>query len=109
MSSQGYTPDPLSEDDLRKLLLEAIQKSPDYSNPESYHALFDHLERGLSTDDIIHALEGVWSVARKKFNKDEWQWKYEIDATSIEGEPITVIVAVDSVNRDFTIITRWRE
>ena len=110
MSSQGHVPDSLGEVALRKLLLEAIQKAPDYGNPESYHALFDHLERGLSTDDVIHALESQWNIARlPAFNRQEWQWKYEIDSHSIDGEPMTIIVAVDTANREFTIVTRWRD
>jgi hypothetical protein len=112
MSSQGFIPDSLNKDALRKLLLGAIQEEeiPDYENPESFHALFGHLERGLSTDDVIYALEGEWEIAgTPKFNKVEWQWKYEIVAQAIDGGAITILVAVDTANREFTIITRWRE
>ena len=58
MSSTGFIPKPLSAAELKKLVLEALEKAPDEHNPETFHALFDHLERGLSTDDVIHALEG---------------------------------------------------
>jgi hypothetical protein len=108
MSSEGFIPDPLSDDELRALILDALEKAPDDHNPETFHALFDHLERDLSTDDIIHALEDKWTVARKAFNRDEWQWKYEIDGMSIDGDPITLIVAVDTVCREFAVVTRWR-
>lgn len=109
MSSEGYIPPAKSAPELRQLVLEAIQKTPDYRNPETFHALYDHLERGLSTDDVIHALEGNWEIARSNFNKDEWQWKYEIDSESIDGDKITIVIAVDSSRKEFTVITRWRD
>jgi hypothetical protein len=109
MSSEGFIPEPLRADELKKLVLEALEKAPDDHNPETFHALFDHLERGLSTDDVIHALEGNWIVAKHVFNRNEWQYKYEIDGHSIDGEPITIIIAVDTLQREFTVITRWRD
>jgi hypothetical protein len=109
MSSSGFIPNPLSAEELRKLVLEALEKAPDDHNPETFHALFDHLERGLSTDDVIHALEGEWTIARQVFNPEQWQYKYEIDGFSIDEEPITMIIAVDSLHREFTVVTRWRD
>ena len=109
MSSTGFIPKPLSADELRKLVLEALEKAPDDHNLETFHALFDHLERGLSTDDVIHALEGEWTIARHNFNRDEWQHKYEIDGFSIDEEPITIIIAVDTAHKEFTVVTRWRD
>jgi len=108
MSSKGFVPAPLSARQLRKLVLEAIQSLT--RNPETYHALFDHLERGLSTDDVIHVLESQWEFGRPpKFNPDEWQWKYEIHGESVDGAPITVIIAVDTIRKEFEVITRWRD
>jgi hypothetical protein len=105
MSSEGHVPQPLSPAELRKLVLDAVEDNP---NPETYHALYDHPERGITTDDVIYALEGEWTIARRSFNRDEWQWKYEIDGYTIDEEPITIIIAVDTANRDFTVVTRWR-
>ena len=105
MSSEGYVPNPLSPAELKKLVLGAIQDNP---NPETYHALYDHPERGITTDDVIHALEGEWTIARRSFNESQWQWKYEIDGTTIDGEPITIIIAVDSRHREFVVVTRWK-
>lgn len=107
MSSTGFIPKPLTAPELKKLVLEALETAPE-DNPETFHALFDHLERGLSTDDVIHALEGNWTIARSSFNREEWQYKYEIDGFSIDQEPITVIIAVDTLRREFTVVTRWR-
>ena len=105
MSSEGHVPHPLSLSELRTLVLDAIQNTP---NPETYHALYDHPERGITSDDVIHALEGEWTIARRSFNRDEWQWKYEIAGFTIDEDPITIIIAVDTADRHFTVVTRWR-
>lgn len=108
MSTAGYIPPQLGEEELRKLLSEALDDAPEL-NPETYHARFDHLERGLSVDDVIHGLERPWRFERApRFNRQEWQWKYRIATESIEGEPLVIIVAVDTVNRSFEVITRWK-
>lgn len=108
MSTAGYIPSHLGEAELRLLLLEALDNAPD-ADPETYHARFDHLERGLSVDDVIHGIERPWTLERSpEFNKDEWQWKYRIATESIDGDPMVIIVAVDTVNRSFQVITRWR-
>jgi hypothetical protein len=108
MSIAGYIPSHLGEEDLRHLISEALDHAPD-SNPETFHARFDHLERGLSVDDVIHGLERPWVYERPpEFNRDEWQWKYMIATESIDGDSIVIIVAVDTANRSFQVITRWR-
>lgn len=92
----------------RRLLLDAIEKSPGVANPETYHARFDHLERGLTTDDVIHGIEGSWHYEKRPiFNESHWQWKYQLAAKTIDDEDLTIIVAVDTANRTFEVITRW--
>lgn len=109
MSTRGYIPEHLSATALKKLLLEALGDVPNWSSPETFHALFDHLERGLSTDDIIHGIEREWTFERPpKFDHDHWQWRYYLAAESVDGDPITIVVAVNSRDREFVIVTRWR-
>ena len=108
MHTEGTVPDPLTEDELKELVREAIDNAEDTDNPESYHALYAHLERGLQTDDVIHGLERDWHFQRSpRFNRDEWQWKYYILTESIDGDAITIVIAVDSLRREFEVITRW--
>jgi hypothetical protein len=106
----GTKPPSLTEEQLKKLLLEAIDNTDDADNPETFHALFDHPERGLDTNDTIHGLERNWKFERPPFfNRDFWQWKYYIDTQSVGGDAITIIVAVDTLRREFEVITRWRQ
>ena len=106
-------PPPLSEEQLRKLVLEAIDDAADHDNPETYHARtyharYDHPERGLQIDDVLHGLEMDWQFERPPyFNKKFWQWKYYIDTENIDGRRITIIIAVDTQDRSFEVITRW--
>jgi hypothetical protein len=106
----GIQPPSFSRDQLRKLLLEAIDNAEDADNPETFHALFDHPERGLDTNDTIHGLQREWKFERPpSFNRDFWQWKYFIDSESVGGDAITIVVAVDTARREFEVITRWRQ
>jgi len=106
----GIKPPSLTEQELKKLLLEAIENAADTDNPETFHALFDHPERGLDTNDTIHGLEREWKFERPPvFNPKFWQWKYYIDTESVGRDAITVTVAVDTLRREFEVITRWRQ
>ena len=108
MTSQGKRPPALSKEELKKLILGALNSSPD-SNPETFHARFHHLERGLQVDDVIHGLQREWEFgAAPSFNEDHWQWHYEVATQSVDGDSITIIVAVDTFNRSFEVITRWK-
>ena len=110
VQEEGKIPPSLTEAQLKKLIQEAIDENADTSNPETFHALFDHPERGLHTNDVIHGLEREWRFDRPpQFNKKEWQWKYYIDTESVDGDGITITIAVDSVRKEFEVITRWRQ
>lgn len=98
----------MSEAELRTLVLEALDRVPGPGDLETYHARFDHLERGISIDDVIYGLERAWKYERRpEFNETEWQWKYRIATESIDGDKLTIIIAVDTANRSFEVITRW--
>jgi hypothetical protein len=62
MSTQGYIPPELSEADLKRLLLQALDDAPGWKSNETFHARFDHLERGITMDDVIHGIERAWSL-----------------------------------------------
>jgi hypothetical protein len=108
MSTYGYRPACLDEGDLRALVLEALAGTSGPERLETYHARFGHLERGISIDDVIHGLERPWTFERPpEFNESEWQWKYRIATETIDGDHLTIIIAVDTASRSFEVITRW--
>ena len=108
MSSEVYRPPYLTESDLKALVLEALNHVPGQRNLETFHARFHHLERGLSVDDVIHGLEREWTYERPpEFNETEWQWKYRLSTETVDGDPLTIILAVDTESRSFEVITRW--
>jgi len=108
-SENEFIPEPLTEEQLRRLLTEAIDRLEDFTNPETFHAIFGHVDRGIQTDDVLFGLERPWHFERPPvFNKKEWQWKYRLATQSIDGDAITIIVAVDSPRGEFWIVTRWR-
>jgi hypothetical protein len=110
MSGSGTIPNPLRCPELKKLLMYALEDAPETRNPETFHARFDHLERGLQMDDVVFGIETEWKACRPLgFNKRHWQWKYEISTESADEVPLTIIVAVDTANRSFEVITRWTE
>jgi hypothetical protein len=108
VQEQGIIPPSLTADKLKELILEAINDGS--GNPETYHALYGHVDRGLHTNDVIHGLEREWAFQRPPaFNKTFWQWKYYLDTESVGGDPILIIIAVDTIRREFEVITRWRQ
>jgi hypothetical protein len=107
MSTEGYRPPSKTEAELAAILRDALDSAPGPQN-ETFHARFDHPERGISLDDVIHGLMRPWHYERPpEFNEKEWQWKYRLATVNIEGEPLTIIIAVDTANRRFDVITRW--
>lgn len=109
-SPKGVRPKALKTDDLRKLLSEIIKSGTyEFQEPESLHARFDHLERKIDTNDVLFGLQQEFKIRNTEFNEDEWQWKYEIATKDVEGDPITAIVAVDTRNKLFEVVTRWRD
>jgi hypothetical protein len=108
MSTKGYRPPYLTEVQLRALVRQAFDDAPGQAN-ETYHARYDHPERGLSLADVIYGLERDWQYERQpEFNEDQWQWKYRIATESVDGDELTIIIAVDSANRTFEVVTRWK-
>ncbi len=105
---QEFQPPSLSEAELRSLLIQALEDAPGWKSQETFHARFHHLERGIDINDVIHAIQGSWKFERPPiFNEKEWQWKYRIAAQSLDEESLTIIVAVDTANRTFEVVTRW--
>src|ERR1041385_415407 len=106
----GVIPEPLSKEQLKKLVVDAINATTYHEILESYHALYGHMDRGILTSDVIHGLQRDWKFERNPhFDRDNWQWKYYIDTETVDGAPITIVIAVDILRKEFRTVTRWRE
>lgn len=101
----GRRPKALDAKELRKVLSEAIESG---SYVETIHARFDHPERPIDLNDVLYGLGRLgWKLKERKFDEDFWNWEYEIQTETVEGEQLTVIVAVDPRNKSFEVLTRW--
>jgi hypothetical protein len=85
MTSQGKKPKPLKSLEVRKALLEALEKEGSYCEaPLSLHARFDHLERKIDFNDVLFGLKHEWrSCKATEFDTENWQWKYRIETQDI--------------------------
>jgi|SRR6266404_110430 len=109
-SEAAHKPQPLSEAEVRRVVLEALSQSGYYIESFSFHARFDHPERHLSIDDVIFGLKSTWRGCKaEEFNDDEWQWKYLVKTHDIEGNRLIVPIALDPRNKRFTVITAFYE
>jgi hypothetical protein len=110
VQEQGVIPDPLTEEQLRKLILDAMNASTYAETLETHHALYGHMDRDITHGDVIHGLQGPWQFERPpQFNNGHWQWKYYIATETVDGDAITIIIGVDSWRREFRVVTRWPE
>jgi len=110
VQERGVVPRPLTEEELRKLVLDAMNASSYAETLETYHALYGHIDRGITHGDVIHGLEHSWRFERQpQFNHEHWQWKYYVATETVDGDAITIVIAVDSWRREFVVVTRWPE
>lgn len=107
--NEGAQTAPLTCDQIRSIILATLAGDEPTGGRETFHARFDHIERGISIDDVIFGLEQVWKSCRpERFDANEWQWRYKIETDTVDGDPLVLIVAVDSASKRFTVITRWK-
>ncbi len=105
----GTPPGSLSREELRSIVLAALAGDEPTGGRETFHARFDHPERGISIDDVVFGLEQEWKSCRaERFDSKEWQWRYRIETETIDGDPLVLIVAVDSASKSFMVVTRWK-
>jgi hypothetical protein len=91
-------------------LLDAIKAGLYCGYEETIHARFDHAERKIDLNDILFGLKrSDWRLKHPpEFSNEFWQWKYTIKTQDVEGDPIVVVIAVDTRGKSFEVITRWR-
>jgi hypothetical protein len=106
MTSNEKIPAPLDAKRLRELIIDALTHEKVVLR---FHARFDHWERRISVDDVLFGLRTKWKSCRpSRFNKEEWQWTYEIVTSDSDDRELTVIAAVDTRNKRVDVVTRYQ-
>jgi hypothetical protein len=106
MSTRGKKPPPLGEKALRRFVWRVLSKG---LYRESFHAKYEHPERGITTDDVIHGLErDDWIIAKKpNWDDEHGNWEYLIRTTDLDGKELHVKIAVFPAAGRLKVITRW--
>ena len=97
---------PLAGNALRELIRVALEKG---YYTESLHSANDHPERNISPDYIIHGLErSDWELAKDPNWDDEHaSYEYLIRTADIEGEELTIKLAIYPEEKRIKVITAW--
>jgi hypothetical protein len=97
---------PLTGNALRELIRAALEKG---YYTESLHSANDHPERNISPDDIIHGLEqSNWELRRDpNWDDEHTSYEYLIRTVDIEGEELTIKLAIYPEEKRIKVITAW--
>jgi hypothetical protein len=77
---------------------------------ESYHSSKDRAYRNISDDDIQVCLMGQFRLAAVEVGQDRRGracWKYEISGRDIEGEALSLVIAVNKETQKITVVTKF--
>lgn len=76
---------------------------------ESFHARFEHREREVTTNDVVHGLRRRdWVLARPPdWDEEHRNWEYLIKSRDADDRELHLKVAVFPMERRFIVVTRW--
>jgi hypothetical protein len=75
---------------------------------EAKHSAVDRAYRDISQDDILSMLEGKWVLSTIPDWDDEHRnWEYLLAGTDIEGDPLSLKIAVNEEMQRIDIITKF--
>jgi len=104
-ASSGSRPQPLAGEALRQAVTRIVLYG---TFRESAHSAFERSYRNVSHDDMLHMLEGTWTLAKKpSWDEKHYNWKYELVGQDIEGDELTLVVALNTEEQMITIITKY--
>lgn len=73
---------------------------------ESKHSSQDRAYRNVSDDDMVHMLEGAWTLDNAEWDGEHRNWKYTLTGADIEGDALTLVIAVNVEFNRIEIITK---
>jgi hypothetical protein len=75
---------------------------------ESAHSADDRSYRNVSHDDMLHMLEGQWTLAAQpEWDEARHNWKYKLKGQDIDGDELVLLVALNVEEQMITIITKF--
>jgi hypothetical protein len=104
-ASSSERPSSLAEPELRVTISRIVHYGTVW---QTRHAGHDRSYRNVSDDDIQHMLVGPWVLERMPEWSDEHRnWKYRLRGADIEGDELTLIVAVNTEEEKLSVITKF--
>ena len=75
---------------------------------ESAHSAEDRSYRNVSHDDILHMLQGPWTLAvPPEWDEAHRNWKYKLAGRDIEGDELVLVISLNVEEQMITIITKF--
>ncbi len=75
---------------------------------ESAHSAEDRSYRNISHDDMLHMLQGPWTLAAQpEWDEAHRNWKYKLAGRDIEGDDLVLVISLNVEEQMITIITKF--
>jgi hypothetical protein len=104
-ASSSSRPPGLAEEDLRPAVTRIVLYG---TFRESAHSANDRSYRNVSHDDMLHMLEGAWTLAAPpEWDERHHNWKYKLAGQDIEGDELVLVVALNVEEQMISIITKY--
>lgn len=99
------TPPPLTETDLRQVVVKAVEMG---RVRETFHSEHERAYRNASMDDILRGLQRPdWTLVSQEFNVRYQNWRYKIRTVDIEEDELFLLIAADPLNETVLVITKF--
>lgn len=56
---------------------------------------------------MLHMLQGGWILVGTEFDDEHHNWKYRVAGKDIEGDDLSLIIAVDPGENRITVISKF--
>lgn len=95
----------LAENDLRLAVSRAVLYG---TFRETFHSADERSYRNVTQEDMLQMLQGAWTlVGQAEFSEEHHNWKYRLRGTDIEGDELTLVVAIDPDENRITVISKF--
>ena len=95
----------LAEPDLRVAIMRIVHYGTVW---QTWHAGQEREYRNVSNDDIQHMLLGAWVLERApEWSEEHHNWKYRLRGADLEGDELTLIVAVNTEEQKIAVVTKF--